>query len=61
MYFLHVVTQEDEERFKNDNNKLAKVWFILKQGFLSNNTFATNLQSGDSSCGACAIRAMTTL
>ena len=25
MYFLHVVTQEDEERFKNDNDKLAKV------------------------------------
>ena len=25
MYFLHIVTQEDEERFKNDNDKLAKV------------------------------------
>lgn len=25
MYFLHVVTQEDEELFKNDQDKLAKV------------------------------------
>ena len=25
MYFLHIVTSEDEEKFKNDNDKLAKV------------------------------------
>ena len=25
MYFLHVVTSEDEEKFKNDKDKLAKV------------------------------------
>lgn len=29
MYFLHVVNQEDEERLKNDKNKLAKVHPLL--------------------------------